>query len=164
MEALCISAFSGGPFREMARMRFCSPVPAAARSGAPVRVEPGGQFTNSAQRSRWPCRTCAGLRYASEGGAFFMDSVPGRSSSRWTSSSNSGIRYNCGWNLRSWIKRVRVFDGEARLAHLRGVRRSNARELRANVVDDVKIAVRTVAVPQATIRADCLCVRCIHLN
>jgi hypothetical protein len=27
----------------------------------------GGQFTNSAQRSSWQCRTCAGLRYTSEG-------------------------------------------------------------------------------------------------
>ena len=31
--------------------------------------EPGGEFTCSAQRSQWQCRTCAGLRYASEGGA-----------------------------------------------------------------------------------------------
>ena len=31
--------------------------------------EPGGRFTNSAQTSRWQCRACAGLRYASEGGA-----------------------------------------------------------------------------------------------
>jgi hypothetical protein len=28
-----------------------------------------GQFTNSVQTSRWQCRTCAGLRYSSEGGA-----------------------------------------------------------------------------------------------
>jgi hypothetical protein len=31
--------------------------------------EPGGRFTTSAQRSPWRCRVCAGLRYASEGGA-----------------------------------------------------------------------------------------------
>jgi hypothetical protein len=31
--------------------------------------EPGGQFTTSAQKSQWQCRVCAGLRYASEGGA-----------------------------------------------------------------------------------------------
>jgi hypothetical protein len=30
---------------------------------------PGGRFTNSVQTSRWQCRTCAGFRYASEGGA-----------------------------------------------------------------------------------------------
>jgi hypothetical protein len=30
---------------------------------------PGGQFTNSAQTASWQCRSCAGLRYASEGGA-----------------------------------------------------------------------------------------------
>jgi hypothetical protein len=29
----------------------------------------GGRFTNSAQSSRWQCRGCAGLRFASEGGA-----------------------------------------------------------------------------------------------
>jgi hypothetical protein len=31
--------------------------------------EPGGQYTSSVQRSQWQCRRCAGLRYASEGGA-----------------------------------------------------------------------------------------------
>jgi hypothetical protein len=31
--------------------------------------EPGGQYTNSSRRSQWQCRSCAGLRYASEGGA-----------------------------------------------------------------------------------------------
>jgi hypothetical protein len=31
--------------------------------------EAGGQYTNSAQVSDWQCRSCAGLRYASEGGA-----------------------------------------------------------------------------------------------
>ena len=36
--------------------------------------EPGGRFTNSAQTSRWQCRTCAGLRYASEGGALVLRS------------------------------------------------------------------------------------------
>jgi hypothetical protein len=30
---------------------------------------PGGQFTNSVQTSHWQCRTCARLRYSSEGGA-----------------------------------------------------------------------------------------------
>ncbi len=30
---------------------------------------PGGRFTNSVTRSMWQCRTCAKLRYASEGGA-----------------------------------------------------------------------------------------------
>ena len=35
---------------------------------------PGGQYTTSAQRSRWQCRACAGLRYASEGGALLIRS------------------------------------------------------------------------------------------
>ncbi len=30
---------------------------------------PGGRFTNSVQRTHWQCRVCAGLSYASEGGA-----------------------------------------------------------------------------------------------
>src|SRR6185437_10830448 len=36
--------------------------------------QPGGRFTNSAQTSRWQCRCCAGLRYASEGGALVIRS------------------------------------------------------------------------------------------
>ena len=36
--------------------------------------EPGGQYTSSAQRSPWQCRRCAGLRYASEGGALVLRS------------------------------------------------------------------------------------------
>jgi hypothetical protein len=31
--------------------------------------EAGGRYTSSAQSSDWQCRSCAGLRYASEGGA-----------------------------------------------------------------------------------------------
>jgi hypothetical protein len=31
--------------------------------------EPGGKYTSSAQTCGWLCRRCAGLRYASEGGA-----------------------------------------------------------------------------------------------
>jgi hypothetical protein len=31
--------------------------------------KPGGEFTSSVYRSNWQCRTCAGLRHASEGGA-----------------------------------------------------------------------------------------------
>lgn len=31
--------------------------------------ESGGQYTSSALTSQWQCRTCAGLRYGSEGGA-----------------------------------------------------------------------------------------------
>jgi hypothetical protein len=34
--------------------------------------EPGGQWTRSVRRSSWQCRTCAGLRYASEGGALLI--------------------------------------------------------------------------------------------
>ena len=34
--------------------------------------EPGGQWTTSARRSSWQCRSCAGLRYASEGGALLI--------------------------------------------------------------------------------------------
>lgn len=34
--------------------------------------EPGGRYTTSAQRCPWRCRTCAGLRYASEGGALIF--------------------------------------------------------------------------------------------
>jgi hypothetical protein len=36
--------------------------------------EPGGEYTSSALRSQWQCRTCAGLRYASEGGALVFRS------------------------------------------------------------------------------------------
>ena len=43
---------------------YCS-VPRRALYG----WEPGGQFTNSVTRSNWQCRSCAMLRYASEGGA-----------------------------------------------------------------------------------------------
>jgi hypothetical protein len=35
---------------------------------------PGGQYTTSVYRSHWKCRRCAGLRYASEGGALFVRS------------------------------------------------------------------------------------------
>lgn len=31
--------------------------------------QPGGQYTSSVQTCGWKCRSCAGLRYASEGGA-----------------------------------------------------------------------------------------------
>jgi hypothetical protein len=34
--------------------------------------EAGGRYTNSAQTSLWQCRTCAGLRYSSEGGALLI--------------------------------------------------------------------------------------------
>jgi hypothetical protein len=40
--------------------------------------EPGGRYTSSAQRCSWQCRRCAGLRYASEGGALML-----RSRGRW---------------------------------------------------------------------------------
>jgi hypothetical protein len=36
--------------------------------------ESGGQHTSSALRSLWKCRACAGLRYASEGGALVFRS------------------------------------------------------------------------------------------
>jgi hypothetical protein len=36
--------------------------------------EAGGQYACSAQRSQWQCRRCAGLRYASEGGALLIRS------------------------------------------------------------------------------------------
>ncbi len=36
--------------------------------------EPGGPYTTSAQRCGWQCRRCAGLRYASEGGALVLRS------------------------------------------------------------------------------------------
>jgi hypothetical protein len=32
----------------------------------------GGQYTHSAQTAAWQCRTCAGLRYVSEGGALLI--------------------------------------------------------------------------------------------
>ena len=38
--------------------------------------EAGGQYTNSAQTSLWQCRTCAGLRYCSEGGALVLCGGP----------------------------------------------------------------------------------------
>ncbi len=34
--------------------------------------EAGGPYTNSAQTSLWQCRTCAGLRYSSEGSALVL--------------------------------------------------------------------------------------------
>ena len=34
--------------------------------------EPGGPHTTSVLRSRWQCRSCAGLRYTSEGGALVV--------------------------------------------------------------------------------------------
>jgi hypothetical protein len=34
--------------------------------------EPGGPFTSSALPCSWRCRTCAGLRYASEGGVLVL--------------------------------------------------------------------------------------------
>ena len=36
--------------------------------------EGGGKYTSSALRSQWQCRKCAGLRYASEGGALVIRS------------------------------------------------------------------------------------------
>lgn len=36
--------------------------------------EAGGPYTNSARTSLWQCRTCAGLRYSSEGGALVLRS------------------------------------------------------------------------------------------
>jgi hypothetical protein len=36
--------------------------------------EAGGPYTNSAQTSLWQCRTCAGLRFSSEGGALVLRS------------------------------------------------------------------------------------------
>lgn len=36
--------------------------------------QPGGENMTSAQRSQWQCRRCAGLRYASEGGALVLHS------------------------------------------------------------------------------------------
>jgi len=36
--------------------------------------EAGGQYTSSARVSDWQCRSCAGLRYASEGGALIVRS------------------------------------------------------------------------------------------
>jgi hypothetical protein len=43
----------------------CCQIPRRALYG----WEPGGRHTHSAVRSSWQCRSCAGLRYASEGGA-----------------------------------------------------------------------------------------------
>jgi hypothetical protein len=36
--------------------------------------EPGGRYTSNAQTCMWQCRRCAGLRYASEGGALVLRS------------------------------------------------------------------------------------------
>ena len=59
---------------------------------------------------------------------------------------------------------IGVLHCEARLTHLWGIRRSNAGELRADIVDDVKVAVRAVVIPQANIGTDRLRVRSVHLN
>ena len=54
----------------------------------------------------------------------------------------------------SWSKRIRPFHCEAGLTDLRGVRGSDASELRSNVVNDVEIAVGPVVIPQADVGAD----------
>lgn len=61
-------------------------------------------------------------------------------------------------------ERIRPFHCEARLADLRWVCWSDAGELRANIVNNVEIAVRTVVVAEAEIGADCLRVGSIHLK
>jgi hypothetical protein len=38
--------------------------------------EAAGRFTNSAEASRWQCRSCARLRYSSEGGALVLRGGP----------------------------------------------------------------------------------------
>jgi hypothetical protein len=59
---------------------------------------------------------------------------------------------------------ISPFHGEACLADLWGIRGSDAGELRADVVDDIEIAVGSVVVSQADIGTDCLGVRRVHLN
>ncbi len=66
--------------------------------------------------------------------------------------------------LDSRRERIRPFYGKARFPDLRGVCRGDAGELGSNVVDDVKVAVGPIVVPQANICAGCLRVRRIHLN
>ena len=64
----------------------------------------------------------------------------------------------------SGSERIGPLYSEARLADLRGIRRGNAGELGPDVVDDVKIAVRAVVIPQTNVGADALCVRGVQLN
>lgn len=49
---------------------LCCQIPRRALYG----WRPGGQYTTSAVTSQWECRTCLGLRYASEGGALVFRS------------------------------------------------------------------------------------------
>lgn len=53
--------------RAKARLAICPSCQVPRR--ALYAWHPGGTYTTSAVRSGWKCRTCAGLRYASEGGA-----------------------------------------------------------------------------------------------
>ena len=66
--------------------------------------------------------------------------------------------------MPSWVEGMGPFHREAVFTNLRGIRRGDAGELCADVVDDVEVAVRSVVIPQANIGTDCLGVRCVHLN
>ncbi len=64
----------------------------------------------------------------------------------------------------SWGESVGPFHGESRFPHLRRIRWRNARKLRAHVVDNVEIAVRTIVIRQADIGTHRPRVRSIELN
>ena len=63
-----------------------------------------------------------------------------------------------------WRKRVGILDCEPGLTNLLEVRCGEAGKLRSYVIDDVKVAVRPVVVPQPKIGAQGLIIRRIHLN
>lgn len=54
-----------------------------------------------------------------------------------------------------WREGIGPLHGEARLPHFWRVCRCEAGELRSDVIDDVKVAVRPVIVSQPDVRADC---------
>jgi hypothetical protein len=71
--------------------------------------EADGPYTNSAQTSRWQCRRCAGLRFASEGGALLI-----------RSRGMLGFLFGVGHSPRPdpWSPRVFTFPADAAKARL----------------------------------------------
>src|SRR5882724_1125678 len=67
-------------------------------------------------------------------------------------------------SLPSGRKRISIFYGQPCFSYLRRIRWRNARKLRAHVVDNVEIAVRSIVISQARIGTHCLRVRSIELN
>src|SRR6266481_7109753 len=78
-------------------------------------------------------------------------------------------RYECfAWRAFQWrhsrSERIGPLHGEASLANLRRVGRSDAGELRSNIVDDVEIAVGAIVVAKTEVGAGRLRVGGVHLK